>query len=274
MLKESYILIIFQLQAYFSNADYEACTSIPNDSLLKITQTMNGQVRGDCKIVPVSYSNNSKTNHDVFSWKSIPYAEPPLNGNRFKKPVPVKNWSGIKNTTQFPDSCMQMLKKYAKYGFSEDCLYLNIFSRSDVYLNKDKGVKPVLVWIHGGGFTIGGTKDNLNEPSTIVAMSGIVVVTIQYRLDAFGFLRLEGTDATGNQGLLDQTLALKWIYENIRYFGGDPTRITIQGESAGATSVGFHLIIPASWPYFRNGILQSVWKCKLISICNHFCVCF
>ena len=93
-------------------------------------------------------------------------------------------------------------------------------------------------------------------------MSGIVVVTIQYRLDVFGFIRLESTDATGNQGLLDQSLALKWVYENIRNFGGDPSKITIQGVSAGASSVSYQLLYPGSWPYFKNAIVQSAAKRK------------
>ena len=126
-------------------------------------------------------------------------------------------------------------------------------------MNKNKTLNPVLVWIHGGGFVIGGTEESSHEPSTIVAMSGAVVVAIQYRLDVFGFLSLDQTNATGNQGILDQSLALKWIYENIQSFGGDPSKITIQGESAGASSVFYHLIYPESWPYFRNAIVQSVY---------------
>lgn len=211
-------------------ADYDTCTSIPVNSSLKVAQTLNGKIRGECKIVPVSYSNESKINAEVFSWLSIPYAEPPINLNRFKKPVPIKSWNGIIETTQIPSSCIQLPSFYGLTTFSEDCLYLNIYSRSEVYLNKNRTLNPVLVWIHGGGFVYGGTEEPLYEPSTIVAMSGIVVVAIQYRLDVFGFLSLDQTDATGNQGILDQSLALKWIYENIQSFGGDPLRITIQGK--------------------------------------------
>ena len=240
----------------FSNADFDKCTSIPSESPLKIAQTLNGQLRGECKIIPVSYSNNTKINSDVFSWLSIPYAEPPINKNRFKRPIPASNWSNIKNATQFPNECIQLFGFGNRFS-SEDCLYLNVYSRSDVYLNKDTSLQPVLVWIHGGGFTSGSTRVPLYEPSTIVAMSGIVVVAIQYRLHAFGFIRLEGTDATGNQGFLDQSLALKWVYENIRNFGGDPSKITIQGVSAGASSVSYQLLYPGSWPYFKNAIVQS-----------------
>jgi carboxylesterase type B len=257
----SFLLLTLFCLINFSNADFNTCTSIPSESPLKVVQTLNGQLRGECKIIPVSYSNSSNISSDVFSWLSIPFAEPPINKNRFKRPIPVSNWSNIKNATHLPNSCMQTDMNEAN---SEDCLYLNVYSRLDVFLNKDTSLQPVLVWIHGGGFTAGSTREPIYEPSTIVAMSGIVVATIQYRLDVFGFIRLEGTDATGNQGLLDQSLALKWVYENVRNFGGDPSKITIQGESAGASSVGYHLLYTGSWPYFKNAIVQSVWQCKFL----------
>lgn len=257
---KTYFWVIICLIASIKSllADFETCTSIPTNSSLKVVRTLNGQINGECKIIPVSYSNGSKINSEVFSWLSIPYAEPPLNQNRFKKPVPVKNWNGIIETKRLPSACIQ-LPIYQLTNYSEDCLYLNVYTRSDVYMNKNKTLNPVLVWIHGGGFVIGGTEESSHEPSTIVAMSGAVVVAIQYRLDVFGFLSLDQTNATGNQGILDQSLALKWIYENIQSFGGDPSKITIQGESAGASSVFYHLIYPESWPYFRNAIVQSVY---------------
>jgi len=116
-------------------------------------------------------------------------------------------------------------------------------------------LKPVLVFIHGGSFVSGDGASY--DPSNFVAMKDIVVVTINYRLNALGFLGLEGTEATGNQGLLDQTLALKWIHDNAFTFGGDKSRVTITGQSAGAWSVGFLLFYENSWAYFRNAIMQS-----------------
>ena len=175
----------------------------------------------------MSYSNGSKINYDVFSWLSIPYAMPPINQNRFKKPIPVNNWPGVINGTDMPKACKQNNDPTSE----ENCLYLNVFARSDTYLNRKINLRPILVFIHGGDFT-GGSSSQYDQ-STVVAMSGIVVITIQYRLDVFGFLRLEGTEATGNQGLLDQNLALKWIFDNAFVFGGDKTKITISGESAG-----------------------------------------
>ena len=122
------------------------------------------------------------------------------------------------------------------------------------------------MFIHGGGLTVGSSVSDWYEPSTLVSLSEIIVVTINYRLDHLGVLYLEDTDATGNQALLDQNLALKWIYENAHTFGGDKTKITVSGESAGGISIGFHLFYPKSWPYFRNAIMQSgtpLLKCIL-----------
>jgi len=216
-------------------ADNETCTSIGANSSLIIATTLNGQIKGECKRVLVGYSNNSEISYDVFSWKSIPFGEPPIQQNRFKRPIPVANWQGIKDGTQFPRSCKQQTDPLS----AEDCLYLNVFVRSDVYLNRNTTLKPILVFIHGGDFTAGGSAGY--DGSVIVSMREIIVITIQYRLDVFGFIRLEDSDATGNQGLFDQNLALQWIYNNANNFGGDQNRITINGESAGADSVNLLL---------------------------------
>ena len=237
---EKYLIIfLLYFNFYFTvlNADFDICEKVPLDSNLTIADTLNGNIKGLCQTVPVSYSNSSTISADVFSWRSIPYAEPPINTYRFRRSIPVNKWSGVKEATKYPNSCFQMDDITRKTIGSEDCLYLNVFVRSDIYLNRKKALSPILVFIHGGDF-VGGSSSDYDQ-STIVAMSGIVAVTIQYRLDAFGFLRLEGTDATGNQGLLDQHLALKWIFDNARYFGGDQKKITINGESTGADSVFF-----------------------------------
>lgn len=234
--------------AYF----FDKCKT--QQSASKIVNTLNGKIEGECYNVPVSYSNDSTIDYEVFTWLSIPYAEPPIKQNRFKKPLPVKSWNNTLNATVWPKSCMQS----GNSSFlSEDCLYLNIFVRSDVYMNNVTNKQPILIYIHGGGFMVGGSSMDLIEPSTLVAMSNLIVVTINYRLNAFGFMHLSDSEVTGNQGLLDQNMALKWVYENAERFGGDNTKITISGESAGAWSVGYHLFYPNSWPYFRNAIMQS-----------------
>ncbi len=121
--------------------------------------------------------------------------------------------------------------------------------------NDSSSQLPIFVWIHGGAFTMGTA--SYYDGSRIAIMANMIVVTINYRLGALGFMYVNGTDAQGNQALRDQNLALKWIYNNAARFGGDNQRITIGGESAGSWSVGYHLIYKDSWPYFRNAILQS-----------------
>ncbi len=214
--------------------------------------TCNGPLQGQCYEIPISFSNSSSLKTNVLSFKSIPFAEKPIGNRRFQDPAPIKNWHEIKNATIYPKACVQDQQSVET---SEDCLYLNVFVQQNTFNNKNKELKPVLIFIHGGGFTAGSSKEY--DQSFVVATNDIVAVTIQYRLDIFGFLHLNDSDALGNQGFLDQTLALKWIYENIQNFGGDNKKITISGESAGSWSVGYHLFNKESWPYFRNAIMQS-----------------
>ena len=248
-----FILNYYTIEAYF----FQKCETEPSASASKVADTINGKVKGECYNVPVSYSNGSTMNYGVFSWLSIPYAEPPINQNRFMKPLPVQSWNNTRDALVWPKLCIQSGYSNAPNLFSEDCLYLNIFVRSDAYLNKATSKQPILIYIHGGAFVSGTSSSDMIEPSTLVAMSNVIVVTINYRLNAFGFIHLSDSEITGNQGLLDQTMALKWVYENAERFGGDKTRITISGESAGAWSVGLHLYYSKSWPYFRNAIMQS-----------------
>ena len=150
---------------------------------------------------------------------------------------------------------------YADQTYSqEDCLYLNIYSPYNSYMksvkqNDASSRLPIFVWIHGGAFTMGTA--SYYDGARIATMSNMIVVTINYRLGALGFMYVNGTEAQGNQALRDQNLALKWIYNNAARFGGDNQRITIGGESAGSWSVGYHLIYKDSWPFFRSAILQS-----------------
>ena len=235
---------------------FEICTSI-TDSSLKEVETLNGKIKGECYIVPVTYSNETKIETDVLTWLSIPYAEPPNGNNRFKDPIPVLNWSQPLDTLTWPKSCLQQPDLADEKNLDEDCLYLNVFIKRESYVNRENSLRPILVFIHGGALATGTSSADLYEPSTVVSMEDIIVVTINYRLNIFGFLHLADTDASGNQGFLDQNLALKWVYDNAEKFGGDKRKITISGESAGAWSVGYHLFYPKSWPYFRNAILQS-----------------
>ncbi|XP_054716265.1 acetylcholinesterase-like [Uloborus diversus] len=190
----------------------------------------------------------------------IPFAEPPLGEKRFKRPEPVKPWPGILDATQLPPPCMQYSSR--KFDWlpitppSENCLFLNIWSPAKV-CNKVTHDIPVIVWIHGGGFYSGSTDLDVYDGSTIAALGNVVVVSISYRVGVFGFLNLGTKDAEGNMGLFDQTLALEWITNNIKYFRGDSESITLMGESAGALSVSMHIISPLSRKLFHRAILQS-----------------
>ena len=254
-------ILIFIIIAHFSLSqsiqNFDKCINPSITDNDRTVNTLNGKIKGDCYTVPVTYSNDETTDYSVFSWRGIPYAEPPVGTNRFMKPVPVNDWTDIKNGTEWPNGCAQTPPQFSLNQISEDCLYLNIFVRNDTYLNRAKALKPMMVWIHGGGFVSDSSAADAWEPSTLVAAGDVIVASLNYRLGIFGFLHLNETNATGNMGLLDQSLALKWIYDNADKFGGDRDKITIFGESAGAWSVGFHLFIESSWPYFRNAIMES-----------------
>jgi len=247
-------LLIFSLLKCAQCSWDEDCPYLKTHPNLLSLQTLNGKVKGECWNIDIHYSETRTTTTQVLKWMSIPYAEAPINENRFKKPKPVKPWSTEIDGTIEPKYCLQISDESIENN-SEDCLYLNIHVQADTYLNRNKELKPILVYIHGGSFVVGDGAGY--DASNIVAMKDIIVVTINYRLNALGFLGLEDTEATGNQALLDQTLALKWIHENAFTFGGDNSKVTINGQSAGAWSVGYLLFYNKSWGYFRNAIMQS-----------------
>lgn len=135
---------------------------------------------------------------------------------------------------------------------SEDCLYLNVFT-PDI---KPSHTLPVMVWIHGGGFVWGSGNDDFYAPEFLVR-HGVILVTMNYRLEVLGFLSLDTKDIPGNAGMKDQVAAMRWVKNNIMNFGGDPNSITIFGESAGGASVGYHLISPMTKGLFKRAIMQS-----------------
>lgn len=200
---------------------------------------------------------------DVRVYKGIPYAAPPVGQNRWKPPQPVKPWEGVRAALEYGPSCPQHNVLERLYGgklgpTSEDCLYLNVWTpakRADERL-------PVMVWIHGGGYTAGSGSSQYYE-GTNLARQGVVVVTFNYRLGIFGFfahplLSQESPQGvSGNYGLLDQIAALQWVKRNIAAFGGDPNRITIFGESAGAGSVCYLMVSPLAKGLFHRAIAQS-----------------
>jgi len=191
-----------------------------------------------------------------YAFRGLPYASPPVGALRWRAPRPPAPWSGIRDATQYAPSCPQKPSLFEPPGpQSEDCLYLNVATPT---VRRD-AKRPVLVWIHGGGFTQDGA---LNYDAAKLAADGIVVVTINYRLGALGFLAHRALASwpggpAGNYGLMDQEAALRWVKDNIAHFGGDPRAVTIAGQSAGGVSVLAHLVSPRSRGLFERTIVQS-----------------
>ncbi|XP_077494287.1 acetylcholinesterase-like [Amblyomma americanum] len=190
----------------------------------------------------------------IEEYRGIPYAQPPVGKLRFKPPVPAKEWKGTLDATSRRSGCPQPLEGLpftgdVKYG--EDCLHLNVWTR------KGNRNAPVLVWIYGGGFTYGSASYDNYTGVVIAAKTGFVVASMNYRVGVLGFLNAGSPEAPGNMGLLDQYLALKWIKNNIAHFGGDPSRVALFGESAGAISVHAHMLSPVSKGLFQRAIAMS-----------------
>jgi len=201
----------------------------------------------------------------VMVFRGIPYAAPPVGELRWKPPQPAMHWTGVRPASQLGHNCIQHqpygdIDPFAA-GVSEDCLYLNVWT-SSLPLPASRAPRPVLVWIHGGGFFAGFGGEERHNGARL-AQKGAVVVTLNYRLGAFGFLahpalaRESSRHAAGNYGLLDQIAALQWVQRNIARFGGDPSRVTIFGESAGGFSVGSLIASPLAKGLFQRAILES-----------------
>ncbi|XP_054475695.1 fatty acyl-CoA hydrolase precursor, medium chain-like [Anoplopoma fimbria] len=200
----------------------------------------------------------------VHAYLGVPFAKPPVGpALRLAAPQPVQGWEGMRDATKQPPMCVQdkqqTIDLLDQFGMlidlpevSEDCLYLNIYTPA----NKTLSAKfPVMVWIHGGGFTTG--QASVYDGSALAAYQDVVVVLIQYRLGLLGFLSTGDEHMSGNFGLLDQVQALRWIQQHIHYFGGDPDLVTIFGESAGGVSVSLLLLSPLSDGLFHRAIAES-----------------
>ncbi|XP_042778662.1 acetylcholinesterase isoform X6 [Panthera tigris] len=201
----------------------------------------------------------------VSAFLGIPFAEPPVGPRRFLPPEPKRPWPGVLDATAFQSVCYQYVDTLYP-GFegtemwnpnrelSEDCLYLNVWTPYP----RPASPTPVLVWIYGGGFYSGASSLDVYDGRFLAQAEGTVLVSMNYRVGAFGFLALPGSrEAPGNVGLLDQRLALQWVQDNVATFGGDPMSVTLFGESAGAASVGMHLLSPPSRGLFHRAVLQS-----------------
>jgi para-nitrobenzyl esterase len=201
--------------------------------------------------------------HGVRCFKGIPYAAPPVGDLRFRAPQPVVPWHGVRPTDAFGRNAVQgvVFDDIDPYtiGVSEDCLYLNVWTPAR--LNTSERL-PVMVWIHGGGFVVGSGSEPRYDGAKLAAR-GIIVVTVNYRLNAFGFLAhpalsAESPDSTsGNWGLLDLIAALNWVQRNIAAFGGDARAVTIAGESAGSSAVSILMALPRAKGLFARAIGES-----------------
>lgn len=204
----------------------------------------------------------------VSIYQGIPFAAPPVGSLRWKAPQPVKPWEGVLECTDFGPSPMQgdpipfsmWSKEYLikDEPISEDCLYLNVWTGAQSPSEK----RPVVVWIYGGGFNSGGANVPIYDGESF-ARKGVVFVSINYRVNIFGFLahseltKESANNSSGNYGILDQVAALKWVKENIAAFGGDPENVTIAGQSAGAMSVNTLVASPLAKGLFNKAIPHS-----------------
>ncbi len=192
---------------------------------------------------------------DLLVFKGVPFAAPPVGANRWRGPQPVAPWRGIRDASAVAPTCMQNPAMIPGAPLSEDCLYLN------VWRPRGAGARrlPVMVWVHGGGFLVGSPRRFDGAP---LARRDVVVVTLAYRLNAFGFLAhpqlsAESGEGSGNYGLRDQIAGLEWVRDNIAAFGGDPGNVTLFGESAGGTSVALLAVSPPARGLFHRVIAQS-----------------
>jgi para-nitrobenzyl esterase len=204
-------------------------------------------------------------NDEVRAFLGIPYAKPPVGALRWKAPQKNDGWSDVREAKEFSARCAQPASQVpaAARTDNEDCLYLNVWAPSPAPKTK----LPVMVWIHGGGNLTGSTADTLPFVNSGVfydgqylVKRGIVMVSLNYRLGVFGFFAhaaLEPEGSVGNQGLRDQQLALQWVKTNIAKFGGDPSNVTIFGESAGSFDVCFQVASPKSRGLFQRAISES-----------------
>ncbi|XP_011306384.1 esterase FE4 [Fopius arisanus] len=227
-------VIVSCLALGLSWAADEVELTIPQGTLrgLKTTTTQNG----------VQY----------YSFKGIPYAKPMIGPNKFKQSEPAEGWTGVRDATQHGNTCVFFCMVQQKVLGDDDCLFLNVYTPT---LEEGSG-KAVMVYFHPGGFTKGSGDDDLFGPDFLLEKD-VILVTVNSRLGALGYLNTGDANAPGNAGLKDQVLALNWIQNNIGRFGGCRNRVTLFGVSSGAASVQYHMLSPMSEGLFRRAIIQS-----------------
>ena len=226
-------------------------------ALFGLTPASNDAIKVDGGLISGTMTDS------VRSFKGVPFAAPPVGELRWKPPQPVVAWDGVRECNAFGPQCPQApypagsIYAAPPQKQSEDCLYLNLWTAA-----KEGEKRPVMVWIHGGALTRGSGSNRIYD-GTALAKKGVVLVTINYRLGPLGYLAHPELTAespkrsSGNYGVLDQIAALKWVQKNIAAFGGDPSRVTIFGESAGSWSVNALVASPLTKGLFHRAIGQS-----------------
>ena len=235
--------------------------AVLSDATLPSFQSRSGIIQGRVEHVH---------NTPVDTYKGIPFAVPTVGDLRWTAPTVESSWKDVYVADTFGDACIQSSNSMTQYypvNISEDCLYLNVYCPSAVTNatvdNANEPLLPVMLFFYGGSYVYGTSSFIAYESAELVARHpNVIIVTSNYRLQALGYLggellREPGANTTGNWGMLDQRAAMKWVQENAVAFGGDPTRVTIFGESAGAGSVSCHMAAPGSWPYFQQAIMES-----------------
>jgi para-nitrobenzyl esterase len=230
-----------------------------DDFCTKPVPTKTGQVSG-----------MNDTDSKTCVWRGIPYAAAPIGDLRWKAPAPAKPWSGVREASHWGARCMQsgimeLVNFDPSKKMSEDCLFLNIWRPNPATSGTGRGTGklPVMFWIHGGGYYGGTGNTEMYWGDRMAAAGDVVVVTINYRLNIFGFLALpalqqeDPNHSTGNYAMLDMIAALKWVHDNISSFGGDPNNVTIFGESAGGAAVYTLLATPLAKGLFSRAIMES-----------------
>ncbi len=224
-----------------------------------------------------TFQGSAPDANGIESFKGVPYAAPPVGPLRWRSPQPVKPLASTQPATSFGNACLAAPGPFANLPNtvtvpqSEDCLNLNVWTQSTTSTSP----RPVMVWLHGGGFEFGASADPTYDGS-LLATRGVVVVSLNYRLGVFGFLASSSLDAqsggtSGDWGLQDQLAALKWVQNNIARFGGDASKVTLFGESAGAHAVGMLMTSPKAKGLFSRAIIESgaLWDTEHGSIATH-----
>ena len=258
----AYLKVLYSFMLVYASAD---------NRVLPVAKTDIGDIIGTTKEVKV-FGNNMNVNR----FFGIPFAEAPVGELRFKKPVPKKRLNSPFNAFKDGNACLQLMFMRMSYRedkeipLGEDCLFLNIYVPVNAHLEerhvpKDSGDKwmvldqnqglPVMVWLYGGGF-FGGASNNY-VADTLAAFGEVIVVTLNYRVSIWGFLCTGDEHAPGNYGLWDQHVAIKWVHDNIKAFGGDPSKVTIFGESAGGASAVYQSLYEGNKGLFQRAIAQS-----------------